>query len=205
MATRTSVPLPKPIIITSVSTDSALIADPTLLTTQALMREVNGLKELIAIRIEALDRAITLLQEDFKCGPAVSVIEERVNSLVKLTDEKFISLQAQFHERDNRREQTSHAVEAALQAAKEAVSEFNKSGAQAIAKSEASTIKQIDQIAILLQNINKASDDKISDVKDRLTMIEGRSGGQGTLIAYMCAGLGMVGMLVGAMYAITHR
>ena len=220
MATRTSVPLAKPLIIASDSTESTVIADPSFLTTQALMREVNGLKELIAIRIEALDRATTLLQEASNRGPGVSVIEERVNSLVKLTDEKFASVQAtqsekfesiqiQFRERDTRTEQTSRdaktAVDAALQAAKEAVGEQNKSGALAIAKSEASTIKQIDQIAILLQNVNKASDDKISDLKDRLTMIEGRSGGQGSLIAYMFAGFGMVGTLVGVGYAVLHR
>jgi hypothetical protein len=194
--------------------------DPTYLTTQALTREVNNLKEMIEARIDAQNRATTLLQEASDRGPAVSVVEERVNSLVKLTEEKFTSVQAQqaekfesiqiqFRERDTRTDQTSRdaktAVDAALQAAKEAVGEQNKSGALAIAKSEASTIKQIDQIAILLQNVNKASDDKISDLKDRLTMIEGRSGGQGSLIAYMFAGLGLVGTLVGVVYAITHR
>jgi hypothetical protein len=196
------------------------IPDPTYLTTQALTREVNGLKELIGIRLDAQDRAAGLLQEASDRGPAIGVVEERVNSLVRLTEEKFTSVQAQqvekfesiqiqFRERDTRTEQTSRdaktAVDAALQAAKEAVGEQNKSGALAIAKSEASTIKQIDQIAILLQNVNKATDDKISDLKDRLTMIEGRAGGQGSLIAYIFAGLGLMGTLVGAIYAVTHR
>ncbi len=164
--------------------------------------------------------ATGLIQEAFDRGPAIGVVEERVNSMVRITDEKFISIQAQqnekfesiqiqFRERDTRTDQTSRdaktAVDAALQAAKEAVGEQNKSGALAIAKSEASTIKQIDQIAILLQNVNKATDDKISDLKDRLTMIEGRAGGQGSLIAYMFAGFGLVGSLIGAVYAFTHR
>jgi hypothetical protein len=194
--------------------------DPTYLTTQALTREVNALKELIEIRLDAQDRATGLLQDASARGPALGVVEERVSSLVGLIDEKFASVKAQqlekfdsiqiqFRERDTRTDQTSRdaktAVDAALQAAKEAVGEQNKSGALAIAKSEASTIKQIDQIAVLLQNVNKATDDKISDLKDRLTMIEGRSGGQGSLIAYMIAGLGLVGTLVGAVYGVTHR
>jgi hypothetical protein len=175
---------------------------------------------LIEIRLEAQAVATGLIQKAFDRGPAIGVVEEQVHSMVRLTDEKFISIQAQqnekfesiqiqFRERDTRTEQTSRdaktAVDAALQAAKEAVGEQNKSGALAIAKSEASTIKQIDQIAVLLQNVNKATDDKISDLKDRLTMIEGRAGGQGSLIAYMFAGFGLVGTLIGAIYAITHR
>jgi hypothetical protein len=194
--------------------------DPTFLTTQALTREVNALKELIEIRLDAQAMATRLIQEAFDRGPAIGVVEERVSSMVRLTEEKFASVQAQqnekfesiqiqFRERDTRTEQTSRdaktAVDAALQAAKEAVGEQNKSGALAIAKSEASTIKQIDQIAILLQNVNKATDDKISDLKDRLTMIEGRAGGQGSLIAYMFAGFGLVGTLIGTVYAFTHR
>ena len=42
------------------------------------------------------------------------------------------------------------AVDAALQAAKEAVGEQNKSNALAIAKSEATFTKQIDQIGVLI-------------------------------------------------------
>jgi hypothetical protein len=211
---------PDGVLHASASTHLTSGSDPTFLTTQALTREVNGLKELMEVRIDAQERATRLLQQASDSGPKISVVEERVNSLVRLTEEKFISAQAQqvekfdsiqiqFRERDTRTEQTSRdaktAVDAALQAAKEAVGEQNKSGALAIAKSEASTIKQIDQIAILLQNVNKATDDKISDLKDRLTMIEGRSGGQGSLIAYLFAGFGMVGTLVGVAYAMTHR
>jgi hypothetical protein len=195
-------------------------SDPTDLTTQALSREITGLKELIGTRLEGMDKAINLLQDLANRSPTISVIQERLVAQERINQEKFIaaaaernekfdSIRIQFRERDTRTEQTSRdaktAVDAALQAAKEAVGEQNKSGALAIAKSEASTIKQIDQIAILLQNANKATDDKISDLKDRLTMIESRSGGQGSLIAYIFAAFGLAGTLLGAVYFITHR
>ena len=100
-------------------------------------------------------------------------------------DEKFTSIQMQFKERDVRTDQTSKdsktAVDAALQAAKEAVGEQNKSSAMAISKSEASVVKQIDQMGLLITTQAKAVDDKFSDIKDRLTRIEGK--GEGKVVA----------------------
>jgi hypothetical protein len=58
------------------------------------------------------------------------------------------------------------------------VGEQNKSSALAIAKSEASTVKQIDQMGLPITTQAKAVDDKFSDVKDRLTRIEGRDVGK---------------------------
>src|SRR5580658_3724506 len=63
----------------------------------------------------------------------------------------FAGIQTQFIERDTRVEQTAkgskEALDAALQAAKEAVGEQNKSNSVAIAKSEAATNKQMDQLS----------------------------------------------------------
>lgn len=59
-----------------------------------------------------------------------------------------------------------------MQAAKEAVGEQNKASSSAIAKSEAAMTKQIDQIMTLIQTCIKGLDDKITDMKDRLTRVE---------------------------------
>ncbi len=92
-------------------------------------------------------------------------------------------------------------MDAALQAAKEAVGEQNKSSALAIAKSEAATTKQIDQLAGVIQTMTKAFDDKVGDVKDRLTRIEGAkqgmSAGWGLLI-------GAVGLVAAALAVLGH-
>ena len=65
------------------------------------------------------------------------------------------------------------AVDAALQAAKEAVAEQNRSFALATGKSETATMKQIDALGLAIQTANKGLDDKIADLKDGLTRIEG--------------------------------
>lgn len=154
--------------------------DPTLLTTAALMREVAALRELIEAksagqygifeaRFEGMDRAVRLLQTIFDRIPAE--IEARVSGLKTLHEEKFSSIQIQFTERDTRAEQTSRdsktAVDAALQAAKEAVGKQNEASDRAILKSEGSTSKEIDGLKTL-----------INDVKDRLNRIEGEGRGQ---------------------------
>lgn len=167
--------------------------DPTALTTAALLREIEGLRErtthdntmlreLIEARLNGNDAAVSLLRTTTDKFPAM--VEASIKRLQELHEEKFGSIQTQFKERDTRTEQTSKdskvAVDAALQAAKEAVGEQNKSSALAIAKSEAATTKQIDQIGLLIQNMAKALDDKIGDIKERLTSIESRGVGIAT-------------------------
>lgn len=209
--------------------NSRPVPDPTLLTTQQLLREMGNLKEVIFTRLDGMDRAILLFQENLTRVPtdtdkqiarlqelqeektraaATSVelirdvlqtrldgmdkairllqdtadrlpirIDEKIASLSDVHEEKFRSIAVQFVERDVRTEQTSRdskvAVDAALQAAKEAVAEQNRSSALAISKSEAGTVKQIDQQGLLIQTATSALDGKITDVKERLTRIEG--------------------------------
>ena len=178
--------------------------DPTLLTTAQLTREianarelieskVNGaivmlegriagsaaalkdVKEILETRLVGMDRAINLLQDIQNRVPII--MDEKLNQLRSLHQEKFASIGVQFAERDTRTEQTAAgvkiAVDAALQAAKEAVAEQNRSFALATGKSETATMKQIDALGLAIQTANKGLDDKIADMKDRLTRIEG--------------------------------
>ena len=129
--------------------DVRTIPDPSTLTTAQLHRELASLRELIEARLDGTDKRIEI----------------------------------QFTERDKRSEQTAKdskiAVDAAFSAAKEAVSEQNKSSALAISKSETATTKQIDSISSLISASSKATDEKIEDVKARLQMIEGQKQGVG--------------------------
>lgn len=150
-------------------------ADPSTLTTQQLWREIAALKELAFNRMAAIEKAVDVAHADLVRVP--TDVQQQVAHLRELHDEKFESIRIQFAERDTRTEQTSRdnkvAVDAALQAAKEAVGENNKSFAISAAKQEASTIKQIDQQALLIATVSKTLDDKIGDLKERLTRIEG--------------------------------
>jgi len=156
------------------------VPDPTLLTTQQLLRENLWLREVLETRLNGMDKAIELLQSTADKFPAR--IDEKIASLQQVHEEKFNSIQVQFKERDVRTEQTSKdskvAIDAALQATKESSVEQNKSFALATAKSEAGFSKQIDQLGVLIQTMTKAFDDKIDDIKERLTRSEGVGSGE---------------------------
>jgi hypothetical protein len=185
--------------------DTRPIPDPTLLTTQQLRRELLSLREIIEARIEGMNRAIELAGQRTERMPGELLVY--VDRLKDLHEEKFRSVQLQFSERDIRTEQTSRdskvAVDAALQAAKEAVSEQNKSSALAIGKSEASTTKQIDQQSTLIQTTTQGLNDKIGDLKDRLTLLEGKAVGvtaqvttQNTSNSYLVTAIGVGAAIV---------
>src|ERR1035438_1323761 len=105
-----------------------------------------------------------------------------IEALRVLIDEKFILRDKGVAETAAL---TSTALQAALAASKEAVGEQNKSSALAISKSEASTIKTIDGLTLILQASAKAVDDKFSDLKERLSrqdqsilLLQGRDEGK---------------------------
>jgi hypothetical protein len=149
----------------------------------------------IEARLDAIDKATDKFETnlnriptetDKAVGALRALHDERFASLaltvadnVLLSSERFSSVQRQFVERDTRVEQTAKdskvAVDAALQAAKEAVGEQNKNSALAIAKSEAATIKQIDQQAATLGATALGLDGKIADLKERVTRIEAQA------------------------------
>jgi len=176
--------------------------------------EVGLIRQVIETRLDGMDKAMQLLQAIADAFPAR--IDEKIQSLEKVHEEKFRSIGVQFVERDTRTEQTSRdskvAVDAALQAAKEAVGEQNRSSALAIAKSEAATAKQIDQQGLLISTTAKASDEKIDDLKERLTRIEGTGTGaagaratQQTSNSFMVAVVfGFCGVLLGIVTLIAR-
>lgn len=177
-------------------------SDPTALTVKMLQRELDRLQELIYVRLQGMDQATMLLREASERMP--SDVDIKVGHLRSIHEEKFRSIEIQFRERDVRTDQTSKdskvAVDAALQAAKEAVGEQNKSSALAIAKSEASTTKQIDQQGLLIATATAGLNDKIDDLKQRLTQIEGKSTGvaaqQNTQTSLNGFFVGIAGVLV---------
>jgi hypothetical protein len=125
--------------------------DPTTLTTEMGQRLETQFKgELAALK---------------------ELLKAEMNGLRELHGEKFIGVQTQFRDSDK-------AVQAALQAAKEAVGEQNKSSDLAIAKSETATSKQIDQLGALLSTRASGFDVQIGDLKSRIALIEGQGSGK---------------------------
>lgn len=202
--------------------------DPTILTTEQLHREIQALESRVTIRFDGMDKAQSLFESNLTRVP--TDVDKQITHLRTLHDEKFVglekqydekisSIQKQFVERDTRTEQTSRdskvAVDAALQAAKEAVAEQNRSSALAIAKSEAATSKQIDQQGTLITTATNALNDKIDDLKQRLTRIEGMGVGQleakteqhsstGLTISIIVSVFSLIGLVVSVIALITR-
>ena len=162
------------------------VPDPTLLTTRNLQREIASLKELLFIRIDCLQELSNVAKEQAGAiskdiGTQVRASESLVFQRFETANEKFASIQLQFKERDVRVEQTARdtkvAVDAALQAAEKAVGKQNEAFGLSIAKSETATAKQIDQQGQLLNTTTAGLNDKIDDIKERLTSLEGEGRG----------------------------
>jgi hypothetical protein len=158
------------------------VPDPTTLTTEQLRRELSALREILTARLDGMDRATSLLSETVNRTP--TVIQTEISHVRELVEEKFSSVDQRFDERDVRTDQAAkaskEALDAALLAAKELVSQQNEANAAAADKAEQSTIKQIDQIGIRIDTMQKALDDRLTELKERIDRGEGSDSGAAT-------------------------
>jgi ABC-type Na+ efflux pump permease subunit len=163
------------------------VPDPTVLTTQALerevanlkemtLREIKGLQDTITTRFSGMDEANTILRERQEKVP--SETDNAIQHLREWITEKFNGIAKEFELVESRRVEqkadTKANIDAALTAQKESVGEQNKSNAAASTKMEASFTKQIEQQAETIAANKKSSDEKNDDLKGRLGLIEGR-------------------------------
>jgi hypothetical protein len=171
--------------------------DPTLLTTQQLLRELSSLREIFETRLDGMDKASVVLSETVNRTPTAiqtavanvkEVYDERFASFHQQIadragtfDERFSSIAKQFTERDVRTEQaataSASALAAALQAAKEAVFEQAQAATKAAEKTELSFTKQIDQIQLQIKTIGDGFSDRIGELKERIDRGEGQDSG----------------------------
>jgi hypothetical protein len=145
------------------------VPDPSLLTTEALDREIGHLRELIGGRVDELAKDFDRFKEAHIERHA-DAVDKAIEHLEDICEVKFESIKMQFHERDLRFQNIEDAgraaVAAALQAAKEAVE-----------KSERGFEKELDAIKLLITNQGKAQDLQIRDLKDRAATGEGKGAG----------------------------
>lgn len=163
------------------------VPDPTSLTTQQLETAIENLRQLFEVRLAGMDKAVELLQKEKDTFP--NRVDEKLTAIAAVQDERFRSIAVQF--RDSRA-----AMDSAFQAAKEAV-----------IKSELTAMKQIDGQGILIQTATKALDDKLNDLKERLTRMEGSGAGKDSarhlsqatgqyIIAIIGTVIGVAGVLI---------
>jgi hypothetical protein len=141
--------------------DSRPVPDPTALTDAAIDRAVECLKEVVTIRLDAMDKAIALLQGAADRSPSIKEVDGQNTEKFKAVTEKFELLGKQT---DKIAELNQKAIDAALQAAEKAVGKQNEAGNAAIKKSEDSTNKTLDML-----------NEKINDIKERFDRGEGKT------------------------------
>lgn len=138
------------------STGSRPVPDPTVLTTEQLHREISALREFVLGEIRHVGE---MNVEKFRA------VEDRFHDV----GSKFEDV---AHRTAEQKTDTKDALDAALQAAKDAVSLQTEASDKAIAKSEAATTKQIDALAVLVDKSADATTEKIVDLKSRLDKLE---------------------------------
>lgn len=128
---------------------STPVPDPTILSTEALQREIKQLRELLESQIRA--------QKD-------------------ICDEKFLSVGDKLalgeRQRVEQKSDTEKAIQAALTAQKEAVAAQAASFAESVAKSETATARQLEQMQTTFKTEISNIATNQSDLKDRVGKIE---------------------------------
>jgi hypothetical protein len=157
------------------------IPDPTTLTTQQLVREIGSLQILLETRIEALE---------------------------DVEDQKFFKVEQQFElverQRVEQKKDTKDAVDAALTAQKEAVREQTAASERAIAKSEAATSKQLDQLSVTFTTEAASLRRELGEMKERLTGIEQQKIGAKDTSAGIYSMIGVAGILLGILIVVVN-
>jgi hypothetical protein len=159
------------------SSDRMPVPDPTVLTTQALYREVAALQELIEQRLtnlghstddkfDGVDKVEELTNRE-RVGQLSSlkeILEQRIESLEALVSQQFDLVERQ---RVEQKKDTKDAVDAALTAQKEAVREQTVASERSIAKSEGATSKQLEQQQATFATAIEGLRRSIDEVKER--------------------------------------
>src|SRR4051812_29940910 len=181
-----------------VTTESRPIPDPTVLTTQQIYNAVASLRDVMDVRLCAMDKAVQLLQETANRKPTIGEVEgvhrTKIENLEKRVDHKYVETAAdlshlrdihgarmdgienlfktQFEEREKRNRQMAEAstaaIGAALQAQRDAAFETQRSSGAAITKAEIATNDTLRQLQALFQTSINALNTQVQDLKSRI-------------------------------------
>ena len=186
--------------------------DPSALTTAQLLREISSLKDVLGVRLDAIEKASDVFAENISRVPtstqqAVGTLRELVEARFSevyttieakaaLTNEKLDGIYEQFALRDKAVKETSDlnatALQAALAAAEKSAQKTNDSFVISAEKTAASFTKTQDAQAAAVSALSNALSDKLNDQKERITAIESRSGGIGQAWGWVAGGIGLL-------------
>ena len=173
------------------------VPDPTVMTTEALQRGLDSERDhtdALGRRLEAATIALRALLEARDIG-ASEVVAERFRSV----DRQFELVETQ---RVEQKVDTKSAVDAALIAQKEAVREQTTASERAVAKSDAATAKQIEQLTATFRTAIDGVTSLLSDTKDRVGQIEATRRGSLDERGQQQTGLGSTVSVLGLVVAV---
>jgi predicted phage tail protein len=191
------------------------VPDPTLLTTEALLREsahlrdtAKSLADLANARVDALEERLDAYGKfhEAKHRDRAAEVEKATQHLTELAAERFAGIadrlegiQLQLIERDARVTESSQASKDAIAAALAAQKE-------AVAKSEEATKEQITSIKTENATTVSSLESKIENVKDLIAVVErqvGQQTGRGAgLDLALTRTLALAGVLVAILVAV---
>lgn len=147
---------------------AALTQDPSTLTTQQLLRELANLRDLFDARLEAMAKAVELLQDFANRTPTTMDVQASVDRLREVVEQRFKGVENTFI-------QNATALTAALQAQEKQAIATTENSSTANNKTEAFFTKQLDMIGEARKDDSRANDDKLDALKERITIIESRT------------------------------
>ena len=153
--------------------------DPTVLTTEQMLREVARAERLFRAEFEGYEATI---------------------------EAKFTAVKVQFdlieRMRVEQKKDTKDAVDAALAAAKEAVKEQTTASGLSITKSETATAEQLKQLSTTFTTANNGITTAQNDLKTRVERIENIKQGGQEKITSIYAFAGFLVLVVGVLGAL---
>jgi hypothetical protein len=157
--------------------------DPTVLTTESLLREIDHLKELTASNFAAHEGKLSTRIDNIEKRLDHKYVETAadISHLRDLHEEKFRGLDYLWRQA---REDNLNRVDAAFKSANDTRD-----------KIEESLTKQIDALNNKTEAANKATNEKIDRLTSRLDTGEGKTKGAGDLWGYL---VGLVGIAFAA-------
>lgn len=171
--------------MSDVGDDRRPIPDPTLLTTEALQREVAHLQELMTARLEAKAELSAQRHEMTR-----ELVDTRLHDHVQLSQDRFQAV---------RRE-----TELALGAANAAVSKAEESTTKTLDAIQTSIAKQFEALAAQMRSEVKALEEQIVTLKERQDRSEGKGSGVQASWGVLLGAIGAMGVLVSIVVVVTN-
>lgn len=187
--------------------------DPSALTTDQILREntwlrillesnIGGSEKALVSRLDAMDKALELLQALANRSPSIAEVDLKVTDLQRLNEETFRSIDKQF-------DAVTLLANQVTTSSKEAITFALQAQKESAAKSEENLDKRILQaaeqtktaMAVRDQRMD-GHDDRLRTINDKVNLIEGKSSGFASMWAVIIGAIGVIGTIIFIFVAI---